>query len=108
MPMLCSPGARELDITGGTLRGERMMPPFTVQDGTVGGTARAGSSSQRLWSVADTVLPILHAFDGTRTLTEVGRMFVPPIPAEAMLSMVDTLGPRDVGLLAPAWARAAT
>jgi SAM-dependent methyltransferase len=108
MPMLCSPGARELDLTGGTLCGERTMPPFTVQDGTVGGTTRAGSSSQRLWSVTDAVLPILHAFDGTRTVTDVGRMFAPPIPPEAMLSMVDTLGPMDVGLLAPAWARAAT
>jgi SAM-dependent methyltransferase len=109
MPMLCSPGARELDITGGKLRGERAMPPFTVQDGTIGGTTRSSSSAvPRPWSVTDGVLPLLRAFDGTRTVTEVGRMWAPSVHPEVILSMVDTLGPRVVGLLAPAWARAAT
>jgi SAM-dependent methyltransferase len=105
MPMMGSPGARELDLSGGALRGERAIPPFTVQSGMIGGTARAGSASQRGWAITDAMLPILRAFDGTRTVTELARAFAAQTTEGALLGVVDVLGPREVGLLAPAWAR---
>ncbi len=102
MPMVVSPGARALDLAGG----EREVAPFAVRDGAITGTARAGVGAPgRAWSLGAEALPLLEAFDGTRTVAEVQRAFADRVTEDGVVALVDALGPRDVGLLAPAWAR---
>jgi hypothetical protein len=104
MPMIASPGARELDLSGGALRSERAIPAFTTENGLVGGVSRAASASERAWAMPEASLPVLRAFDGTRTVAELAREFAEKGTSDALLAAVEVLGPRDVGLLAPAWA----
>lgn len=105
MRMMRSPGGREIDLSawtkGAVVSPAKEISPFTVDASQISGTTRAAAPPGRPWSVGVEALPVLEAFDGTATVTEVHARFAHLVDEETLLTLVETLGPPDVGLLAP-------
>lgn len=105
MRMMRSPGALEMDLSswteGAALSAAKSIAPFTVEASQISGTTRAAAYPGRPWSVGVEALPVIEAFDGRATVAEVHARFAHLVDEETLLTLVETLGPRDVGLLAP-------
>lgn len=105
MRMLVSAGERQLDIDRGRLTGERHVPAcdrsLAGVTGLVTGPASGGHGSTRHWAVTADTLPLIDMCDGTRTVAELCEAFTPRAPRQQILSLIEELSPRDVGLLAP-------
>lgn len=96
--MIASPGAREHNLVTGEVT---PVPPFASKDGQIGGTARTSTPPGRHWQTAAEALSIIEAFDGTKTVAEVAEAFADKLGVDELLAMIEALGPREVGLLAP-------
>ncbi len=98
----CS-GARVVAVKDGKPMGEVDVPSFEPDGETIAGRPSAGYGSPRVWRLPAYVIPLLEACDGTTTAAEIASRFDDTFGAQAVLDLMDTLLPDDIGLLTPAW-----
>ncbi len=103
MPMMRNTGGVEIHIEGTSAREGQRFSPYERSGDMVTGTIRSNTLPGRTWALGASTLPFLEAFDGKTTVATIASAFAKEIDTDAVLALVETLGPREVGLLAPAW-----
>lgn len=96
-------GARVVAIKDSTPVGEIDVASFEPDGETIVGRPSAGYGSPRAWRLPSYVTPLLEACDGTATAAEIAARFDDTFGAQAVLDLMGTLLPDDIGLLTPAW-----
>jgi hypothetical protein len=104
MRMLRSPGAREIEIEGSKLRSEHALAPYDISGEMITGTIRTNTPPGRTWALSAGSRRLLEAFDGEKSVAEIAEAFAKEVDTETLLNLIGTLGPTEVGLLAPVWA----
>lgn len=103
MKLQACTGARVVAVKDGRPLGEIEVPSYKPDGETIVGAPGTGYGSPRVWRLPAYVAPLLQACDGALTAAEVAKRFDEKFGKEAVLDLIGTMLPDDVGLLVPAW-----
>ncbi len=103
LPLVCR---REHDVVlveGGRVTRRGVAPAFVVEGEVIRNAATGPFGDTGPWQLPAYTEPLLAAFDGRRPAGEVIAAFADEFGEESILSVLDTLSPRDLSMLAPLW-----
>ncbi len=101
MSFVFSRGLRVYQIDNDQITGGEIVPPYNLSDGKLQGRERGVYGIRRTWSLPESALPIIEAFDGKRTFGEVMDANTNLYTRQNLLETIVDLFPPSLGLLAP-------
>jgi hypothetical protein len=102
MALVCRQRFRVARIDDGKLHAMGEAPCWTREGDEIVSQGSGPFGATDRWRLPAYVAPFLEAFDGRRTLGEIIARFDDEFGRDAIVGLVQTLCPEDIGLLAPA------
>lgn len=103
LPLTCRLEHQAVKVDRGKVTERGTIATFEKSGGQLSGTAGSPFGGQAPWALPDYAEGFLRAFDGTRPAGAVVGDHADEFGAEALLELIATLSPLDVGMLAPNW-----